>query len=127
MEIGGAGVRGHGEQVDRLARVIEEWLDGIVSEEGVERDRIDVPAVEISLGVVFLRLADVAALRIEDHRDFPGDDGEDFLKHADALDAHRLEVGHVRLERGGEFRRLFDYSGEEFLRIARAVLAGPRV
>lgn len=49
---------------------IQEGFYGVISEEGIQCYGIDVPAIEVALGVIFLGFADVASFGVEDDGDF---------------------------------------------------------
>lgn len=84
LKLAGAGIRRTAEDEDPLFRIIEERLNRFPSEIGMNRYRIALQMVEDELAVALIRIADIAALGVDDD----GNIGRD-----------RVDVVHRALER----------------------------
>ena len=58
-EFGGSRVGGDSEQINGAAREVEEWLDRVITERGIEGDSIGAKVAKSGLGVRFLGFSDV--------------------------------------------------------------------
>jgi hypothetical protein len=125
FNVGRSRIGSHGEEVKPLPFIAEEGLHGVVAEEGIEGDGIAVPRFEDRAGVVFLGLADIAALGIEEDGNPARDGRQDLLQKGDAAGAEGFKVSNVRLE-AGRVRSAFGNDAEEefFERLLDQIRAG---
>ena len=125
LQVGAARIRGAAQQEGALVRVAQVGLDRVQAEEGRERHRVGRITLEGLAGIVFGRAADVAALRIEDHR-HPGGHAADVLDQPLELllGAVRGEVRDLRLEGDHQVAGGVDDGGAEVEDAAGLVLPG---